>query len=84
LAWYRHSGENEIPEISPFQTMQEMGSNMKPVKDYRVILQDIGSNYITHMHVGVTGVAPNMEVICPRVTHLRIYMCAGSDNKIDL
>jgi len=84
LAWYRHSGENEIPELSPFQTMCNSSSNMKPVKDYRVILQDIGSNYITHMYVGVTGVAPNLGVICPRVTHLRICMFTGSDNKIDL
>lgn len=81
--WYRHSGQDEIPEIPSRNTILETGYNMKTVKDYRAILRNIRSNYITHMYVNVTNVVPPLEVIAPRLTHLRVYCLEVAERKLD-
>ena len=43
----------------------------KTISDEREITRDIGDHYITHMLIE-NGVIPSLEVVAPRLTHLRI------------
>ena len=63
--WYRHTGEPEIEDIPDYCTF-------KDIKDDSEIIRDIGSHSITHMYI-LNGVIPSLEVVAPRLTHLKIY-----------
>ena len=63
--WYRHTGEPEIDDIRDYCTF-------KYIEDESEIIRYIGNHSITHMYIR-NGVIPSLEVVAPRLTHLRIY-----------
>ena len=62
--WYRHTGEPEIEDIPHYCTF-------KDIEDDSEIIRDIGNHSITHMYIK-NGVIPSLEVVAPRLTHLRV------------
>ena len=64
VLWYRHTGEPEIEGIPDYCAF-------KDIRDNSDIIRDIGSHSITHMYIG-NGVIPSLEVVAPRLTHLKI------------
>ena len=62
--WYRHTGEPEIDDIPEYCTF-------KYIEDDSEIIRDIGNHSITHMYIE-NGVIPSLEVVAPRLTHLKI------------
>ena len=62
--WYRHAGQPKIEDIPDDCTF-------KTIEDESEIIRDIGSHSITHMCIS-NGVIPSLEVVAPRLTHLRI------------
>ena len=63
--WYRHTGQPEIDDIPYDCTFKDIEYN-------REIIRDIGNHSITHMYVS-NGVIPSLEVVAPRLTHLKIH-----------
>ena len=63
--WYRHTGEPEIDDIP-------CRCSLKDIKYDNEIIRDIGNHSITHMYIE-NGVIPSLEVVAPRLTHLKIY-----------
>ena len=68
--WYRHSGEPEIEDI-PYDC------KLKIIEDDSKIIKDIGNHSITHMFIW-NGVIPSLEVVAPRLTHLKISFITES------
>ena len=64
--WYRHTGQPEIDDI-PY----EWNCTFKYIEDDSEIIRDIGNHRITHMYIS-NGVIPSLEVVAPRLTHLKI------------
>ena len=64
--WYRHTGQPEIDDIP-----DEFDCTFKIIEDDSEIIRDIGSYSITYMNIE-NGVIPSLEVVAPRLTHLRI------------
>ena len=62
--WYRHTGEPEIEDIPNVCTFRYITHDIE-------ITRDIGNHSITHMFIRY-GVMPSLEVIAPRLTHLRV------------
>ena len=70
--WYRHTGQPEIDDIPDW-----WHCTFKTIEDDSEIIRDIGNHSITHMYIE-NGVIPSLEVVAPRLTHLKILAITKS------
>ena len=71
LLQYRQTGEPEFENIS------EQDLIFKRMKDESEVIIDAGDYGITYMHVW-NGVIPSLEIVAPRLTHLKIWNITDS------